>query len=102
MVKKTLKVEDFSATLFWDVDKAQVDFEAHRDFVIEKALLHGTWADFLLILNAYGKDVIKKCVQKLRYMDNRTMHFVSVYFGIPKTDLRCYTTKQSNLTHWDY
>ena len=29
-MKKQIKVEDFSASLFWDVDKSQLDFEKNK------------------------------------------------------------------------
>ena len=50
-MKKELKIEDFSASLLWDVDKSQLDFEKNAMHVVEKALNRGTWEDFKTVLN---------------------------------------------------
>ena len=31
------------ATLFWDVDPARVDLGPHRDYVMERVMVRGTW-----------------------------------------------------------
>ncbi len=41
-MKKELKIEDFSPSLFWDIDKTQLDFEKNAAHVVEKALNRGT------------------------------------------------------------
>ena len=100
--KKTLRIEDFSPSLFWDVDKTQVDFEKHAVHVVDKALNRGSWEDFQKVLWYYGRDRVKAIVKNLRYMDKKTMQFSSVYFQIPITEMRCYIWKQSSPSHWDY
>ncbi len=78
--KKTLRIEDFSPSLFWDVDKTQVDFEKHRRFVIERTLTHGTLDDWFLIKRYYGKAAIKQEAMQVRYLDKRTLAFCAAYF----------------------
>jgi hypothetical protein len=101
-MKPTINIDDFSATLFWDVDKTTLDFEAHAAHVIEKALNNGTWDDFRLVLAYYGKARVTEVVKNLRYMNQQTLQFSSVYFQIPITEMRCYIWQQSNPTHWNY
>jgi hypothetical protein len=100
--KKVLRVEDFSPSLFWDVDKAQLDFEKHAVHVVDKAINRGSWEDFQKVLGYYGRKRVKAIVKNLRYMDKMTMQFSSVYFQIPITEMRCYIWRQSNPSHWDY
>ncbi len=102
MKKKQLKIEDFSPSLFWDVDKTTLDFEKNAIHVVEKALSRGSWQDFKTALNYYGRGRMTELIQKIRYLDERTTQFVSVYFQIPLTELRCYTWSRSNPSHWDY
>lgn len=100
--KKVLRVEDFSPSLFWDVDKAQLDFEKHAVHVVDKAINRGSWEDFQKVLSYYGRKRVKAIVKNLRYMDKRTMQFSSIYFHLPITEMRCYIWRQSNPSHWDY
>jgi hypothetical protein len=99
---KPLYIEDFSPTLFWDVDKAALDFEQHAAHVVDKALNRGTWEDFKTALRYYGRARMADIVKNLRYMDKKTLQFSSVYFHIPITEMRCYIWQQSNPSHWDY
>jgi hypothetical protein len=101
-MKKELKIEDFSASLFWDIDKTKLDFEKNATHVIEKAVNRGTWEDFKIALSYYGREKMTETVKNLRYMDKKTLHFSSIYFHIPITEMRCYIWQQSNPSHWDY
>ena len=102
MKKKQLTIEDFSPSLFWDVDKTTLDFEKNAIHVIEKTLSRGSWEDFKTALNYYGWDRTAALIKKIRYLDKQTTQFVSVYFQIPLTELRCYIWRQSTPSHWDY
>ncbi|MCU0392815.1 MAG: hypothetical protein MUE81_17030 [Thermoflexibacter sp.] len=101
-----IKDKDFisklSPTLFWDVDISTLDAQKHAAYIVERVLSRGKMEDFKLTKTYYGKPKIKRIAKKLRYMDDRVLHFCSIYFNVPISDFRCYTTKQSNLTHWNY
>ncbi len=101
-MKQQLSISDFSATLFWDIDKSQLDFEKHVVHIVDKAINFGTWKDFKTVLAYYGRERVKEIVKNLRYMDKRTLRFSSVYFDIPITEMRCYIWQQLNPLHWDY
>lgn len=79
-MKKELKISEFRASLFWDIDKSKLDFEANAVHIIEKAINKGTWEDFKLVLDYYGREMVAKTVKNLRYMDKRTLHFSGNYF----------------------
>jgi hypothetical protein len=97
-----LNVDDFSASLFWDIDKTKLDFKKNQRFVIERALTHGTLADWFLIKNHYGKNLIKAESMQIRYLDKQTLSFCAAYFNESIQNFRCYILKQSNPSHWDY
>jgi len=88
--------------LFWDVDPKKIDPQKHAAYIIERAITLGTMDDFIIIKKFYGKSKIKRIVKKLRYLNDKDMNFCSIYFNIPITEFRCYTTKQLNQTLWDY
>ncbi|MFM2268197.1 MAG: hypothetical protein RL757_1638 [Bacteroidota bacterium] len=100
-MEKILCIEDFSPSLFWDVDKTTLDAKRHRRFIIERTLTHGTLSDWFLIKNHYGKAIIKAESQQIRYLDPKTLSFCATYFKVPIENFRCYIQKQSNPTHWD-
>jgi hypothetical protein len=102
MDNKQVKIEDFSPSLFWDVEVATLDLERHRRFIIERTLTNGTLSDWFLIKAYYGKATIKAESMQMRYLDKQTLAFCAAYFHIPLQDFRCYTLKRSNPSHWDY
>jgi len=79
-MKKELKISEFSASSFRDIDKSKLDFEANAVHIIEKAINKGTWEDFKLVLDYYGREMVAKTVKNLRYMDERTLYFSDNYF----------------------
>jgi len=95
-------MDTLSKSLFWDIDKQSLNPKKHRNYIIERVLSRGTWEDFLLIKTFYGKFLLKKTVKQIRYLDDRVLHFCSIYFNIPLTDFRCYIIQLSNPTHWHY
>jgi len=99
---KEIRASDFSTHLFWDVRVEEVCLKKHRVFVIERVLSKGTWSDFLLLKQVYGKAKIRNTVKKLRYLDTRVLHFCGVYFNVPIEKFRCYSLQQSKQTHWHY
>ena len=102
MKPKTLRIDDFSPSLFWDIDKTKLDIQQHRRFVIERTLTHGTLSDWFLIKKFFGKNIIKMESMHIRYLDKLTLAFCASYFNEPIQNFRCYTLKQSNPSHWDY
>ncbi|MCE2822548.1 MAG: DUF6922 domain-containing protein [Bacteroidota bacterium] len=102
MEEKKLSIEDFSPALFWDVNKATLDPERHRRFIIERALTHGTLSDWFMVKDYYGKDLIKAESLEIRYLDRQTLAFCSAYFDEPLENFRCYKLRQSSPSHWDY
>jgi hypothetical protein len=101
-MKKKLNIEDFSTSLFWDVDKTQLNVEQHRRFIIERTLTHGTLTDWFLIKTYYGRAVIKAESMQIRFLDKQTLSFCVAYFNESIQNFRCYILKQSNPSHWDY
>ena len=65
----------FSAHLFWDVRKEDVDFDEHAQYIIKRVLEYGLLEDWNLIRQ---------------------------YYGLPKEQFRCYIWKQSNIQHWNF
>lgn len=88
--------------LFWDIDPSKLDYDAKARFVIGRAVMYGSLANWKAILDYYGPERVRDEMLQERYLDKRSLNFLSFYFNIPKTDFRCYTLQQSNPKHWDF
>ncbi|HOY30991.1 MAG TPA: hypothetical protein PKW80_03840 [Bacteroidales bacterium] len=93
-----MKISD---NLFWDVDVNSIDYKKHASFIVQRVLESGTLEDFFAIRDFYGKPRLKQIIKKLRYLDERTLSFCSIYFKIKPEDFRCYTLNQLNQSHWN-
>ena len=95
-------IENLSPHLFWDVDKASIDVTQHQAFLVERVMSHGLLTDWQLLKTVYSKEILRKIVLQLRYMDKYSLHFCIAYFNEPITNFRCYNFAQSNPAHWNY
>ena len=91
-----------SNSLFWDVDPETLDPDEHGLFIIERVLTRGTWDEFKLILNYYGKKSVGLSAAQIRYLDKKTLSFCASYFNIYKEKFKCFLQQQLHQTHWDY
>lgn len=86
---------------FWDVDPAKLDAVKSSRLIIERTLNYGTIKEISLILNFYGKKQVVDTVCQISYFDPKTMNFIRKFFGIPITDLKCYTRRLSMPQYWN-
>lgn len=95
-------MEEFSPHLFWDVDPAQISLETHQVWLVKRVLEKGVWADWLLLLDVLGREQVRDAVKGVRYLEEKALSFACVFLDLDKTQLRCYTQKHSQATHWNY
>ena len=93
---------ELSKVLFWDTDYSKIDWEKHARDVISRVVMRGNFSDWQNIKTYYGLERIKEEMLHVRFLDKKTLNFLSVLFGIPKEKFRCYTWKQSIQKHWNY
>lgn len=99
---KKYTIDDLSPHLFWDVDRRQLDVWRHQNFIVERVMTHGVLSDWKGVKNIYGLAKIKEIILTLRNLDDFSIAFLSVIFGLKKEDFRCYTEKQSQPNFWNY
>lgn len=88
--------------LFWDIDPDKLDYNAKARYVIGRVVMYGSLADWKAILAYYGAERIRDEMLQERYLDKKSLNYLSFYFDVPKTEFRCYTLQQSTPKHWDY
>lgn len=88
--------------LFWDIAPDKLDYNAKARYVISRVVMYGSLADWKAILAYYGAERIRDEMFQERYLDKKSLNYLSFYFEVPKTEFRCYTLQQSTPKHWDY
>lgn len=89
-------------SLFWDVDFNNIDYQKYSQFIINRVLLRGTIKDWQELKSYYGLERIKQEIIKMRYLDQKTLNFCSIYFNISKTEFKCYNIPPSTKELWNY
>lgn len=95
-------IHSFSDYLFWDVDVSSIDLEANAPYVVRRVLELGQLKDWNLLVQRYGIPRISSIAQKLRILEPKALSFISAVSSVPKESFRCFTTKQSTQTHWNF
>ena len=79
----------FSAHLFWDVRKEDVDFDEHAQYIIKRVLEYGLLEDWNLIRQYYGLSKIVEVAKELRDLEPRALAYISAVSKTPKEQFRC-------------
>jgi hypothetical protein len=79
-----------SAYLFWDCDRDMLDPYADRNLVLERVFTRGTEDDERTVFNFYGKDLIRESAPNIKYLDKKTLNYLSIILDIPKEKFKCY------------
>ncbi len=77
------------ATVFWDTNPKELDFEKHKNFIILRVLMRGDLNDFQEIQDFYGTKIIIQTAKNAKYLDKKTLNILSLIFNIPKKEFRC-------------
>jgi len=77
----------FSRNLFWDTAIENIDLKKHKRYVIERVLMRGYTEDFYMLLKIYSTEEIKDALRKSKELDDKTAHFCSYFFNLPKSEI---------------
>jgi hypothetical protein len=80
-------------SLFWDMDVSKLDWDRHKQLIVERVIQRGTLKAIKEVTNHYGIGELKSILKQLPYLDKRDIAFVHIYFDIPLNELKCYTRK---------
>jgi len=81
------KLSDY---LFWDYNIDLLDPNIDRNLILERVFSRGTENDEREVLNYYGTNLIKKTILDIKYLDKKTLNYLSIFFSIPKEKFKCY------------
>jgi hypothetical protein len=87
--------------LFWEFKYEDIDWHKEYAAVIERVIERGTESEWSQLINFYGKDkVVNTLKNETNYLPDEIIDDVCKYFSLSKTQLKCYTRKQSLPRHW--
>ena len=77
--------------LFWDTNLNEIDAVMHARFIIERVVTRGNLSDWQWMHQLYQREIIIQKIQDIRFLDKKTLQFLSVIYEIPKEKFRCYS-----------
>ncbi len=83
------------ASLFWDVDAAQLESERHATFIIERTLERGGVQAIRELFQLYGKARIVAVICSSRRISRKTALFWQSYLDITEP-IRCLQVESRN------
>lgn len=89
-------ISQLSPHLFWDVNIATLNWNKHAALIVERVIERGTYKNFKLLEQHFGKPALANIIKKLSYLHPKDIAFVHTYFSIPFNELKCYTEKRLN------
>jgi len=92
----------FSPHLFWDVNKANLDREKDKKYIIHQVLEYGLISDWHLLKKVYDLRTIVKVAKSFRELDKKTLSFIATISEEPIENFRCYNYQQSIPQHWNF
>jgi hypothetical protein len=79
-----------SKYLFWDINVQKLDYDSRASFILERVFTMGMQEDEWKVNKYYGRERIRKEVVNCKSLDKKTLNYLSVFYGIPKKDFKCY------------
>jgi hypothetical protein len=81
-------------TLFWDIDVSKLDWNRHKQLIVERVIQRGSLDAIKEVTAHYGIEEFKNIIKNIPYLEKRDVAFVHIYFDIPLNELKCYTKKR--------
>jgi hypothetical protein len=87
-------LENLSKYLFWDLNSEKLNEHSDIKLILERVFARGTEKDEIEVFRYYGKNMIKKSVVEIKYLDKKTLNYLSVILDIPKERFLCFSKSQ--------
>lgn len=92
---------DLPRRLFWEFDYETLDWQRSYRSIIERVIEWGSPQEWEIMISFYGrKSVIKALREDIPYLTDQAVGAVTAYFHLQKSELKCFTKKQSQKEHW--
>lgn len=93
-------IKNINPVYFWDLDFEKLNPLDHKRIIIERVVSLGNLNELLQIEKFYGIPELVKVVKKINFLDAKTLNFIALVWGVPKTQFKCYHRKLLTTKHW--
>ena len=93
-------IEEISPCIFWDTDRAKLDAQEDKDYIIERVYTRGFEKDEIILWKIYSWRQIKNAVLKAEELNDRTIAYLSILLNIREKKFKCYGKNQFHLNCW--
>lgn len=87
--------------LLWEYNLINFNYHDMRNVVVQRVIERGWPNDWYFMLNFYGIEDVKDAIREISYLNSKDMNFVSMQFGIPFKEMKCYLKIQLTAPHWN-
>ena len=89
-MERNILFKNLSRYLFWDYKTSMLDPDIDKKLILERVFTRGTENDEKVVFKYYGKETIKKTILDIKYIDKKTLNYLSVILDISKENFKCY------------
>jgi hypothetical protein len=82
----------FLKRYFWDTDFAGLHLPERAYYVIERVVEYGDDAAIHWLKETFANEAIAQVVRESRAISHRTANLWSIFLGIPRKEIRCFST----------
>jgi hypothetical protein len=93
-------IQSLTPSLFWDVNREDVDDEKHRRFVMQRVLERGSLDDWRRTKERYTLPTIVAEAQQMRSLEPKALAFIACVGGVREETFRCFTLRRLHQKHW--
>ena len=83
-------IGNLSKYLFWDYDASMLDPNVDKMLILERVFTRGTENDEKEVFDYYGTNIIKDTILNIKYIDKKTLNYLSIILNVPKESFKCY------------
>jgi hypothetical protein len=88
-MKNTDILPKLSKYLVWDYNINTLDPDIDKNLILERVFTRGTKNDEKEVFRYYGKELIHDSVVNIKYLDKKTLNYLSIILDISKEKFRC-------------
>lgn len=88
--------------LLWEYNVADITWEQHRDFILERILARGDWDTIRWARSVAGDNVVREVVVRTRgrWLNQAQLRFWQLVLAIPEADVSAWL-ESPNRAIWD-
>jgi|SRR3989344_37768 len=87
---------------FWDTKFAELDPKQNRAYILSRIFEYGDQKAIQWAFHQFPKEEIRKTLQETNSLSPKSGNFWALFFGLDKTNLRCFqkSSLQLRSSHW--